>query len=118
MRTAVKARPSCLPPGPASPAASTSTCERWSGSSFSAAGTDQPSRGCTATRSLSFDVDGKRPAVVDMPTMWVHNITNTGDTELTTLFWTQSLFDPAAPDTFREPVGQVLAHEAICDLRA
>jgi UDP-2-acetamido-2,6-beta-L-arabino-hexul-4-ose reductase len=53
---------------------------------------------------MSFDVSGDNPAVVDMPTMWVHNITNTGDIELTTLFWTHSLFDPERPDTFREPV--------------
>jgi UDP-2-acetamido-2,6-beta-L-arabino-hexul-4-ose reductase len=53
---------------------------------------------------ISFDVIGGVPAVVDMPTMWVHNITNTGDTELTTLFWTNSLFDPEAPDTYWEPV--------------
>src|SRR5664279_475730 len=53
---------------------------------------------------ISFDVTGDAPAVVDMPTMWVHNITNTGDTELTTLFWTNSLFDPEAPDTYWEPV--------------
>jgi UDP-2-acetamido-2,6-beta-L-arabino-hexul-4-ose reductase len=53
---------------------------------------------------VSFDVNGESPAVVDMPTMWVHNITNTGDTELTTLFWTNSLFDPEAPDTYWEPV--------------
>ena len=53
---------------------------------------------------VSFDVSGDEPEVVDMPTMWVHNITNTGDTELTTLFWTHSLFDPAAPDTYWEPV--------------
>jgi len=53
---------------------------------------------------VTFDVSGETPAVVDMPTMWVHNITNIGDTELTTLFWTQTLFDPAAPDTYWEPV--------------
>ena len=53
---------------------------------------------------ISFDVTGDTPAVVDMPTMWVHNITNSGDTELTTLFWTNSLFDPEAPDTYWEPV--------------
>lgn len=53
---------------------------------------------------VSFDVSGSAPAVVDMPTMWVHNITNTGTTDLTTLFWTNELFDPAAPDTFAEPV--------------
>ena len=55
---------------------------------------------------VSFDVSGAAPAVVDMPTMWVHNITNTGQGELTTLFWTNELFDPAAPDTFAEPVAR------------
>ena len=53
---------------------------------------------------VSFDVAGEAPAVVDMPTMWAHNITNTGAGELTTLFWTNELFDPAAPDTFPEAV--------------
>ena len=53
---------------------------------------------------VSFDVTGEAPAVVDMPTMWVHNITNIGGSELTTLFWTHELFDPAVPDTFPEPV--------------
>lgn len=53
---------------------------------------------------VSFDVRGDEPVVVDMPTMWVHNITNTGDTEVTTLFWTHTLFDAKAPDTFWEPV--------------
>lgn len=59
------------------------------------------------TEVVSFDVGGDVPVVVDMPTMWVHNITNTGSTELTTLFWTHSLFDPQAPDTFWEPVDVV-----------
>lgn len=54
---------------------------------------------------VTFEVDGERPCVVDMPTGWAHNITNTGDTELTTLFWTNELFDPERPDTYPEPVG-------------
>lgn len=54
---------------------------------------------------VSFDVRGDAPVIVDMPTMWVHNITNTGDEELVTLFWTHELFDPAAPDTYPEAVG-------------
>jgi len=58
---------------------------------------------------LSFDVTGDTPTVIDMPTMWVHNITNTGTTELTTLFWTNSLFDPDAPDTYREKVSPAAA---------
>jgi len=53
---------------------------------------------------VSFDVTGEAPAIIDMPTMWVHNITNTGFGELTTLFWTNELFDPSAPDTFPEAV--------------
>lgn len=55
---------------------------------------------------VSFDVTGDAPVVVDMPTMWVHNLTNTGATAVTTLFWTHSLYDPDTPDTFWEPVAQ------------
>lgn len=55
---------------------------------------------------ISFDVTGDAPVVVDMPTMWVHNITNTGSGELTTLFWTHELFDPQAPDTYPEAVAR------------
>ena len=60
--------------------------------------------GCSTTTSSSFPVSGDRPAVIDMPTMWSHDITNVGDGVLTTLFWTDSLFDPEAPDTIHEPV--------------
>ena len=51
-----------------------------------------------------FDVDGRAPVAIDMPTMWAHNITNTGTAELMTLFWTNQLFDPSSPDTFPEVV--------------
>ncbi|WP_163543774.1 NAD-dependent epimerase/dehydratase family protein [Occultella kanbiaonis] len=54
---------------------------------------------------VSFDVSGEVPCAIDMPTMWAHNITNTGESELTTLFWTNELFDPEAPDTHPEKVG-------------
>lgn len=53
---------------------------------------------------VSFDVSGETPVAIDMPTLWVHNITNTGLSELITLFWTHTLFDPQDPDTFWEPV--------------
>jgi len=49
-------------------------------------------------------VDGANPVAVDMPTMWAHDLTNIGDEELMTYFWTNTLFDPADPDTFAEPV--------------
>ena len=53
---------------------------------------------------LTFDVDGSSPAVIDMPTLWAHKITNTGDGELTTMFWTNELFNPQDTDTYPEDV--------------
>ncbi|KIR65976.1 NAD-dependent epimerase/dehydratase family protein [Micromonospora haikouensis] len=61
---------------------------------------------------VCFPVSGNEPVLVDMPTMWVHDITNTGDDELLTLFWTNDLFDPARPDTYPEPVAEVAAASA------
>ncbi|GAB3716123.1 polysaccharide biosynthesis C-terminal domain-containing protein [Mariniluteicoccus flavus] len=49
---------------------------------------------------VEFEVSGDEPVAIDMPTMWTHNITNTGDTEVLTQFWTHVLFDPENPDTF------------------
>ncbi|WP_435207470.1 polysaccharide biosynthesis C-terminal domain-containing protein [Micromonospora sp. bgisy143] len=59
------------------------------------------------TDIVRFPVSGDEPVVIDMPTMWAHNITNTGPDELLTLFWTNELFDPERPDTWPEPVGEV-----------
>ena len=52
----------------------------------------------------SFEVTGDQPAYIDMPTLHTHSITNTGDSDLITLFWSDSIFDPANPDTVREQV--------------
>jgi UDP-2-acetamido-2,6-beta-L-arabino-hexul-4-ose reductase len=52
----------------------------------------------------SIRVTGDEPVVVDMPTMWAHNITNVGPDDLLTLFWTNEIFDPARPDTYAERV--------------
>ncbi|MGH3751842.1 MAG: NAD-dependent epimerase/dehydratase family protein [Pseudonocardiaceae bacterium] len=54
--------------------------------------------------TVRFQVSGADPVIVDMPTMWVHNISNTGDGLLFTLFWTNDLFDPVSPDTYPENV--------------
>ncbi|WP_163560270.1 NAD-dependent epimerase/dehydratase family protein [Halomonas sp. NO4] len=51
-----------------------------------------------------FHVSGNAPAYVDMPTLHTHSITNTGDDELLTMFWSHELFDPEHPDTHFEPV--------------
>lgn len=55
-------------------------------------------------RVWEYRVSGEEPAPVDMPTLHTHSIENTGDRPLLTLFWTQELFDPAAPDTYADPV--------------
>ena len=52
-------------------------------------------------------VDGNEPAAIDMPTLHTHNIENVGDTPLLTLFWTNAVFDLAAPDTYADPVSGV-----------
>lgn len=51
-----------------------------------------------------YRVSGGEPAPVDMPTMHTHSIENVGQGRLLTLFWTHDLFDPAAPDTYADPV--------------
>lgn len=56
------------------------------------------------TDVVTFRVTGDEPVVVDMPTMWVHNITNVGSDDLLTLFWTNEIFDPDRPDTYAEKV--------------
>lgn len=53
---------------------------------------------------VAFPVTGGRPAIVDMPTHWVHSITDTGSEPLVTLFFADELYDPANPDTIPEEV--------------
>lgn len=55
-------------------------------------------------RIIDMDVSGSRPTAIDMPIGWVHNITNTGDSELLTQFWTNEVFNPNDTDTFYEKV--------------
>ena len=47
-----------------------------------------------------FDVNGTEPVFVDMPPLCTHDITNTGNQELVTLFWSHDHFDPTADDTY------------------
>nr|WP_193571016.1 NAD-dependent epimerase/dehydratase family protein [Diaminobutyricibacter tongyongensis] len=57
-----------------------------------------------STQVHEFRVVGESPASIDMPTMWAHNITNVGEADLYTSFWSNELFDPERPDTIAEPV--------------
>lgn len=53
---------------------------------------------------LDFHLDGAEPAYVDMPIWYTHNITNTGDEELYTIFWINEPYNPADADTYFEEV--------------
>ncbi|MBK9291986.1 MAG: NAD-dependent epimerase/dehydratase family protein [Bacteroidetes bacterium] len=53
---------------------------------------------------MNFDLDGNQPAFVDMPIWHTHNITNTGDEELYTIFWISEHFNPEDADTYFEKV--------------
>lgn len=53
---------------------------------------------------IEYKVSGNKPASIEMPNFHTHNITNIGQTDLLTLFWTNELFDPKDPDTFYEEV--------------
>nr|WP_241979419.1 NAD-dependent epimerase/dehydratase family protein [Cryobacterium suzukii] len=53
---------------------------------------------------FEFRVSGSGPVAVDMPTMWAHKITNVGNAELFTSFWSNEIFDPNFPDTIAEAV--------------
>ena len=56
------------------------------------------------TDAHAFEVRGDAPVYIDMPTLHTHDIRNTGQGELFTLFWSHEIFDPAAPDTYPEAV--------------
>lgn len=56
------------------------------------------------TKVIEYKVSGDKPAWVEMPIYYTHNITNTGNSELLTLFWINEHFNPDDPDTFFEEV--------------
>jgi UDP-2-acetamido-2,6-beta-L-arabino-hexul-4-ose reductase len=49
---------------------------------------------------LDFYLEGSKPAYVDMPIWYTHNIKNIGEEELITMFWINEPYDPADPDTY------------------
>lgn len=55
---------------------------------------------------VTFRLSGDKPGFVDMPTLWVHNIRNVGDTELVTMFWADQLLDAEEPDQYPETIAQ------------
>jgi UDP-2-acetamido-2,6-beta-L-arabino-hexul-4-ose reductase len=57
-----------------------------------------------AEEIIEYRVTGEKLEVVDIPTGYTHNISNTGTTDLVTVMWCNEMFDPEKPDTFFEPV--------------
>ena len=51
-----------------------------------------------------FAVQGNSYQVIDIPPGFTHSITNVGDRELVTLFWSSEIFDPNRLDTYYLPV--------------
>jgi UDP-2-acetamido-2,6-beta-L-arabino-hexul-4-ose reductase len=51
-----------------------------------------------------YNVDAARPGFVDIPIFYTHNIENTGQEDLHTIFWCNEIFDQADPDTYHEEV--------------
>lgn len=49
---------------------------------------------------IDYPVSGEDLEVVDIPAGYTHSITNTGDTEMMTLFWACEIFDQEHPDTY------------------
>lgn len=52
------------------------------------------------TEVTTYPVSGDDPCAVDIPTLHTHSITNVGEDQLITLFWTNELFDPEDSDTY------------------
>ena len=53
---------------------------------------------------IEYVVSGEKLEVVDIPTGYTHNISNTGETDMVTVMWCNEQFDPEKPDTFFELV--------------
>jgi len=51
-----------------------------------------------------FIVSGENPSVVDIPVWYTHNLTNIGNGDLVSLFWSNQIFDKNDNDTFYEEV--------------
>ena len=80
-------------------AATTSTAARSSGSPCSRARPTSRCGGCFTDEVIEFRVTGDEPVAVDMPTMWAHNITNTGDRAAHTSFWIERDLRPGTTPT-------------------
>ncbi len=57
-------------------------------------------RRISSPKTVTYRVGGEKLKVIDIPPGYTHSITNTGKSELITLFWADEVFNPASPDTY------------------
>jgi len=57
-----------------------------------------------AEEIMEYPVSGEKLEVVDIPTGYTHNISNTGNNDMVTVMWCNEMFDPERPDTIFEVV--------------
>lgn len=53
---------------------------------------------------ISYKVSGDKLTVLDIPSGYTHSIKNIGDSDLTTIFWADEIFNKEKPDTYYEEV--------------
>jgi UDP-2-acetamido-2,6-beta-L-arabino-hexul-4-ose reductase len=53
---------------------------------------------------FKFNLSEDEPSFIDMPIWYTHNITNTGQSELITVFWINEFYDESDSDTYFEKV--------------
>lgn len=49
---------------------------------------------------ITYEVMGAKPKVIDIPTGYIHNISNVGNDDLITLFWSGEVFNSEKTDTY------------------
>lgn len=54
---------------------------------------------------LLYPVSAEKLEVIDVPPGYAHDITNTGDSDMVMLIWTNQIFDPSNPDTYPATIG-------------
>ena len=53
---------------------------------------------------IEYNLTGEQPSFVDIPIFYTHNISNVGNEDLITIFWTNEIFNSEDTDTFPEKV--------------
>lgn len=49
---------------------------------------------------IEYPVSGRKWTIVDIPPGYTHSIENIGDSDMVTLFWSNTILDPSNPDTY------------------